>query len=776
MSRKITVEGELKLKMEDSKLKKNIDALKKIDSELTVKSNIEDVKSDVSELKTTDASIDFNSNLNTILKDIQDIENVSSHLNIDDAELSQLKKNFQDIKNTNINAKAKVDKSEWELLKKEWSDKYTISAVASVAGGMVGGNEAEQYNDLMTMLRERGLTKEQAQELIAVGREQGLKNDELKDAVLYSNKDTLDILTSNDETTKQLLALMAAAERSGQSGADDISRMISAMEQSGATNDEILRVSNAMVGEIQNGNTEVAEAIREHMPDLKGQMTAEEYASILMQMNLPSSEDVSYMGDTLADLSLYSKQNGKNTDDLLNSIKNAKSDKELQEIAKNTKMDYEKINRLHEYLQRVDMNKGLENSTDKLNELVDINEDQRGIIEKWTDGIGSWMADTGLSQYAGEMGAVAGGVGSVASTTVSVVAGSSLKDLLTGKLKIKEIQLPKNLKLPKINMPDIKLPNLSSLKNIAPYIKNIKGLGRAFGVLGIAIMPVAELLDGDIKGALAWLGTGLLLAVSSVGTLASAFTILGGELLHLTGFADDGGFTIFESGIMALMAVLTSFAGFITGDWSVSSEYLIQSFEALGLSTEEATALAEQEIAKWQAFPQNIIEWFSELPTDIATIFDETYSTIKTAWDNLANDAYTWGSHFLDNLINGIKSKIAEYTGLIQDLAGKAKEYLGHTTPDKGPMKDDDKWGQHFMQNITGGIKKELPNLQRNINATTNIMSSANPSNIQPVVASTPSSTSYRYGDIHINVVGNGFDEQQLAQKISNILKKQQYR
>ena len=150
MSRKITVEGELKLKMEDSKLKKNIDALKKIDSELTVKSNIEDVKSDVSELKTTDASIDFNSNLNTILKDIQDIENVSSHLNIDDAELSQLKKNFQDIKNTNINAKAKVDKSEWELLKKEWSDKYTISAVASVAGGMVGGNEAEQYNDLMT--------------------------------------------------------------------------------------------------------------------------------------------------------------------------------------------------------------------------------------------------------------------------------------------------------------------------------------------------------------------------------------------------------------------------------------------------------------------------------------------------------------------------------------------------------------------------------------------------------------------------------------------------
>ena len=113
---------------------------------------------------------------------------------------------------------------------------------------------------------------------------------------------------------------------------------------------------------------------------------------------------------------------------------------------------------------------------------------------------------------------------------------------------------------------------------------------------------------------------------------------------------------------------------------------------------------------------------------------------------------------------------------MIQDLAGKAKEYLGHTTPDKGPMKDDDKWGQHFMQNITGGIKKELPNLQRNINATTNIMSSANPSNIQPVVASTPSSTSYRYGDIHINVVGNGFDEQQLAQKISNILKKQQYR
>lgn len=805
MAKKVKVEGVLELKLDDKDVQKNLDSLKKITSELEIDSNINEIQKQIDDLKNIDSEVDFNTNIDEILKQLDDIEKTSSTLDID-ADFSEIKKNLEEIKNSNVNldvkaenlqhikkeldsmkrttikAEVKVDRTEWDELKKEWADKYTISAVASVAGGVVGENQAEQFNELMTMLRERGLTKEQAQELIAVGREQGLKMDELKDVVMYSNKDTLKLLASNDENAKRMMALLAAAERSGQAGADDLARMASALEQSGYTDEEILKIMNAMVDEVQAGHTEIAEAVREHIPELQGsQLDAEEFASILLQMNLPSSEDVAYMGDTLADLATYSKLNGKNTEKLLDDIKNAQTPEELQEIANNTKMDYERINRLHEYLQRVDLNKGLENNTDKLDELIKVNQDQRGILERAFDSIESWLSENGVLQFGAEVGSALGGLIGAGGFVIQLIAADYLKDILKGKLKITDIELPDLSKLKNIELPKIKLPNVSGLSSLIDdfgrLASSVKYAGRAFGALGVMILPTMELMQGDLSGAIEWLVVGLGMLSSEVMALAGIFTIAAGEILHQFGLIEDNGFVVFESGVMALLAMLTSFIGFITGDWTVSMDLLRQSFEALGLSTEEATALAEQEIAKWQQFPQDIIEWFSELPVDIKNIFDDTYNTIKNTWNNLSKEAYTWGADFLQNLIDGIKSKITEYTNIINQLAQKAKDIVGHTTPKEGPMKDDDKWGQHFMQNIIGGIKKELPNLKRNIDATANLMSSANPSNIVPA-STVPirSSASYRYGDIHINVIGNSYNEQQLAQQIALILKKQRFR
>jgi hypothetical protein len=70
------------------------------------------------------------------------------------------------------------------------------------------------------------------------------------------------------------------------------------------------------------------------------------------------------------------------------------------------------------------------------------------------------------------------------------------------------------------------------------------------------------------------------------------------------------------------------------------------------------------------------------------------------------------------------------------------------------------------MDNFISGMESKIPDLKNTVNKSTNTLSAVN---------TIPANNS-NYGDIHINVVGNGFDEQQLAQKIAYILKKQQYR
>lgn len=69
-------------------------------------------------------------------------------------------------------------------------------------------------------------------------------------------------------------------------------------------------------------------------------------------------------------------------------------------------------------------------------------------------------------------------------------------------------------------------------------------------------------------------------------------------------------------------------------------------------------------------------------------------------------DTYTWGYHLSSNLAAGINAGVPEIQAAAASAAAAAASVLEHSTPKKGPLKDDDVWGLHLAQNFAGGMDK----------------------------------------------------------------------
>lgn len=78
--------------------------------------------------------------------------------------------------------------------------------------------------------------------------------------------------------------------------------------------------------------------------------------------------------------------------------------------------------------------------------------------------------------------------------------------------------------------------------------------------------------------------------------------------------------------------------------------------------------------------------------------------SIRDIFAGMANNAKEWGSHLINNFIDGIRAKFDEFVNTIKSLAKTVEDYLGFTLPDKGPLHFSNLWPIHFMENYANGI------------------------------------------------------------------------
>ena len=78
---------------------------------------------------------------------------------------------------------------------------------------------------------------------------------------------------------------------------------------------------------------------------------------------------------------------------------------------------------------------------------------------------------------------------------------------------------------------------------------------------------------------------------------------------------------------------------------------------------------------------------------------------IKSIFDDIKNQAMEWGSHLIQNFIDGIMAKWEALKQTVANVAQTVKDFLGFTEPEMGPLKNFNVWPRHMMENYANGIE-----------------------------------------------------------------------
>lgn len=76
-------------------------------------------------------------------------------------------------------------------------------------------------------------------------------------------------------------------------------------------------------------------------------------------------------------------------------------------------------------------------------------------------------------------------------------------------------------------------------------------------------------------------------------------------------------------------------------------------------------------------------------------------------------DTWDWGYDLGANFASGIAASAGRVANSALSVANEAWEYLHHSTPEKGPLADDDRWGGELVENFASGMLGALPALSR---------------------------------------------------------------
>ena len=145
--------------------------------------------------------------------------------------------------------------------------------------------------------------------------------------------------------------------------------------------------------------------------------------------------------------------------------------------------------------------------------------------------------------------------------------------------------------------------------------------------------------------------------------------------------------------------------------------------------------------AAWKAVPadfrnmvKKIQDAFVSLPTYVQEKFTTAASYAVSAWSNVpaefaaiwqlikyqfrTSEAYQWGLDMMNNFTRGVHEGRDALIKELTAIAQESKDILGHSTPKKGPMKDDDLWTVHMMDNFISGIESKRGELQTALSTT----------------------------------------------------------
>ena len=103
---------------------------------------------------------------------------------------------------------------------------------------------------------------------------------------------------------------------------------------------------------------------------------------------------------------------------------------------------------------------------------------------------------------------------------------------------------------------------------------------------------------------------------------------------------------------------------------------------------------------------QDIIDYFMSLPSRIANALRQAVQAIKDEFKRMIQNAKQSGADFVSGFIEGIKSKVQPLIDQVKKIAKTIEDYLGFSTPDKGPLHKYGTWMPDFLEGLAKGIRQ----------------------------------------------------------------------
>ncbi len=118
-----------------------------------------------------------------------------------------------------------------------------------------------------------------------------------------------------------------------------------------------------------------------------------------------------------------------------------------------------------------------------------------------------------------------------------------------------------------------------------------------------------------------------------------------------------------------------------------------------------------------------LLEGLQNAWSNITGFFDNLVTTVTTTIGGLPDKMFQWGKDMISNFVTGLKE--VPVVGTVVEIAEGVAKKLHHSTPEEGPLKDDDEWGYDFMDNFIAGIEGKKDDVKAAVQGVAQAMADA---------------------------------------------------
>ena len=245
---------------------------------------------------------------------------------------------------------------------------------------------------------------------------------------------------------------------------------------------------------------------------------------------------------------------------------------------------------------------------------------------------------------------------------------------------------------------------------ITPIVQKVASIIQAFSKLPEPVKKVIVVL-GLIVAAI---GPVVMIIGMFVSSLGSIITAIPAVISGLTGLAGALGLVDLAAapviGIMLAIAAaiaVGAIAGYeLAKHWDEICDAAGRMASAIGNAYNSVMSFNESLKNSVNGAIEDIVSYFASLPSRVVNALKNTVNAIKNEFKQMIQNAKQSGSDFVSGFIDGIKSKVQPLIDQVKKIAKTIEDYLGFSTPDKGPLHYYNSWMPDFLNGLAKGIKQ----------------------------------------------------------------------